>query len=673
MRHRRGIIAIAFVLSCVATAFAQSVWEGTAVVGRYGDFPPDGLFAASDSFALNSVVDVTNLTTGRSARLVVVRRSSDPGILLVLSGAAAAELGVQTAQTAMIRARVVAVAGLTAVSPNEDLPFHPDPDINPAAALGDPNVALIMPRDTVARAPAAPATPSAPSAPATRPTTTAPATPSAPSSGPITAATTTAPVAPVAPPTPIPVEQPDATAPVQPIEPIISLVEPSTTPVPATDADQPTVLDETQPEPASPPEIDTPPEPSVPQLSSASGGPGDSTPADQGPDVVGVPERLPPPIIGATVVVAPQPRAGDAEVDAPDTVEASLPWRMPAPSAVLVVDLPLVPEPDLRIAAADTLSPPADSIPSDEDAGLPEAAVADAPSDDTLGVLRAPTEPFPAVAMPTPDVIGAPEEPMLAAEASAEDTLPPAVAESAVADLGLREIEVDSPIEPTEPVGEPAPQVVIQEPPAPEERIETTEQPRRPALIPDDALIVLEPAEPRAPPAGEPSDRPAPPAVPTDEEPMVTALPQPTETEEEMTRIADVADGETAGVEPTGGAAAGFEPTGTETVAGAAVAAEIPASVPDAGAAAAPSDLPLIERLEPGAVYLQVAAFRTAQSALPTVAALRNTFPVAIVQPTDGDHAVYRVVVGPIDEDEKGTVLVWMRNRGYRDAFVRRD
>ena len=145
IRRKYGLIVVLFALASAAPVVAQNQWEGTAVVGRYGEFPPGGLYAASNTFPLNTLVSVTNTRNGRTARLIVVREIDDPGIFLLLSESAAYDLGITSGSTASVRVSPVQLPGLTSVSPNQDLPFHPDPDVNPAASLGDPNASIIRP------------------------------------------------------------------------------------------------------------------------------------------------------------------------------------------------------------------------------------------------------------------------------------------------------------------------------------------------------------------------------------------------------------------------------------------------------------------------------------------------------------------------------------------------
>lgn len=135
----KAILVTVLVLLGLVPVAGQSVWQGTAVVGRYGEFPPGGLFASSNSFPLNSMVDLTSTQSGRTVRVIVVGRVEEPGVFMVISDAVAEALAVPAGRGGIVMAEPVRMPGLTTVDPNMDLPFHPDPDVNPAATLGDPN------------------------------------------------------------------------------------------------------------------------------------------------------------------------------------------------------------------------------------------------------------------------------------------------------------------------------------------------------------------------------------------------------------------------------------------------------------------------------------------------------------------------------------------------------
>jgi cell division septation protein DedD len=94
---------------------------------------------------------------------------------------------------------------------------------------------------------------------------------------------------------------------------------------------------------------------------------------------------------------------------------------------------------------------------------------------------------------------------------------------------------------------------------------------------------------------------------------------------------------------------------------------------PEQARRAGPADLPIVRSLESGSYYLQLAAFRDTSGARELVGDLEPRYPVAVLETErEGEAPVYRVFIGPLTEDERGSVLFWFRNRGFGDAFVRR-
>lgn len=70
--------------------------------------------------------------------------------------------------------------------------------------------------------------------------------------------------------------------------------------------------------------------------------------------------------------------------------------------------------------------------------------------------------------------------------------------------------------------------------------------------------------------------------------------------------------------------------------------------------------------------YVQLAAYATEKGAQDLAAKLSVTYPTQVIAPaTTG--APFRVVVGPLNRAESGTLLVWFRFRGFPDAFVRQE
>jgi cell division protein FtsN len=84
------------------------------------------------------------------------------------------------------------------------------------------------------------------------------------------------------------------------------------------------------------------------------------------------------------------------------------------------------------------------------------------------------------------------------------------------------------------------------------------------------------------------------------------------------------------------------------------------------------SNLPLVGKLSSGAYYLQVGAFSSPRSAKGAIDVLDQDYPIAVVPVESAERTVYRLFVGPLNEDERGTMLYWFRARGYKDAFIRK-
>jgi hypothetical protein len=115
-------------LSCIA--WGASTWEGSAIVAGSGDFSPDSLVGACNSFPLNSSVEVENLETGKKASIVITKGVDNPAIFMILAPAAAAELGMKAGASA--RVRVLAPLAASTLAPNAALPTEStDPDFNP--------------------------------------------------------------------------------------------------------------------------------------------------------------------------------------------------------------------------------------------------------------------------------------------------------------------------------------------------------------------------------------------------------------------------------------------------------------------------------------------------------------------------------------------------------------
>jgi len=91
----------------VITAFillqGSSPWEGAAATAPEGVLPVTGYYVATNSFPRNTVVDITNIETNRSTRVIVAGGLNSPGLLAVVSREAAEIIGMKAGSISRIR------------------------------------------------------------------------------------------------------------------------------------------------------------------------------------------------------------------------------------------------------------------------------------------------------------------------------------------------------------------------------------------------------------------------------------------------------------------------------------------------------------------------------------------------------------------------------------------
>ena len=97
----RKITLLACIICSLFLFLSASVWEGTAAIGE--DLPESGLYIATNSFPINTVVDVINLENGRTTSLIVSSRLEIAGFLGLLSKDAANIIDIPTRSVARIR------------------------------------------------------------------------------------------------------------------------------------------------------------------------------------------------------------------------------------------------------------------------------------------------------------------------------------------------------------------------------------------------------------------------------------------------------------------------------------------------------------------------------------------------------------------------------------------
>jgi hypothetical protein len=133
-------------------ASAESFWDGSAALQLGDSSFESGYFAASNSFSANTEVSVRNLETGKTTDAIVTRRITEQSNLLVLlSPKAAAAIGIPQGRIAAVRVTVKSGPPTEADTLPKDLPYSPDPDINPAAGI--PKTAISQPTPGTAQTP----------------------------------------------------------------------------------------------------------------------------------------------------------------------------------------------------------------------------------------------------------------------------------------------------------------------------------------------------------------------------------------------------------------------------------------------------------------------------------------------------------------------------------------
>ena len=69
--------------------------------------------------------------------------------------------------------------------------------------------------------------------------------------------------------------------------------------------------------------------------------------------------------------------------------------------------------------------------------------------------------------------------------------------------------------------------------------------------------------------------------------------------------------------------------------------------------------------------YLQLGAYMNEGQAKSVAASLPSSYPVSIVGPESPARPMFRIVLGPLNKAESGTLLYWFRDRGFPDAFIK--
>jgi len=99
MRKKIFIVVIAALCLFVSA----SPWEGAAATAPEGELPGNGRYIATNSFPRNTVVDIVNIETNKSTRVIVARGLDSPGLLAIVSREAAELIGMRPGSVSRIR------------------------------------------------------------------------------------------------------------------------------------------------------------------------------------------------------------------------------------------------------------------------------------------------------------------------------------------------------------------------------------------------------------------------------------------------------------------------------------------------------------------------------------------------------------------------------------------
>lgn len=137
MKRLTYLTACICVLMSISVSSLWAVWEGNAGIAAVSDFPGSGMYARSDMFPKNTIVEIQNLEKEITVRAVITGSSGIPGLVAVLSPETAAALNIRSGSVSRVRISIPSpvierpAAGTVNSGTGNTIA---DPDINPAVA-----------------------------------------------------------------------------------------------------------------------------------------------------------------------------------------------------------------------------------------------------------------------------------------------------------------------------------------------------------------------------------------------------------------------------------------------------------------------------------------------------------------------------------------------------------
>lgn len=147
--YKKTFFVTFFFIICSAFVMADIVWEGTAAMARYGEFPLKGFYGASNSFPLNTIILVENAKNKNSIEVLIVDNLSDNNLFLLLSKDAAEKLDMKQDEVLPVKAQILKeIVSSGIINTDDKKALNSDPDNN-IAESGAPILANVAELENV--------------------------------------------------------------------------------------------------------------------------------------------------------------------------------------------------------------------------------------------------------------------------------------------------------------------------------------------------------------------------------------------------------------------------------------------------------------------------------------------------------------------------------------------
>ncbi len=597
----RWLILCAAVFAFTGNIFAQQtdVWEGNATVVSEGVFEEKGLFAASNAFPENTIIQVENPRTGKMVKVTVVKRIIDnPNLFLLLSGQAAELLEMEKGDVERVKIQVAAVLVNQIPSMLDESLITQDPDLNPAAT--PPSLA-------------------------------------------------------------------EASTPPEPEIKIEEEVE-------AADVEEVEAVEEVEVEEAAAAEEPSEAESEVSEEVPAGEAPAALTEAEKLAEraAARTPQKdfFQPPKEAQEVVSPEVAEAAELPVEESEAEDLSPDEQETESVEVSIAEEPKVQEKLLDEGPEPTLAPPSveepvlafseikPQPPVHTGEEIPEPAVEPPAAEESITPFSAVSPESPLLA-DTSDMIEATRPETAALDESLLYLVPPEYFIEESLEMAQPEAVLDAETLITETSHEPSPPLAAEEKaaiPSEEEVEPELAEEVKPAEI--EAPVVTE--SPAVTEAGKELAEEVKPAE--IEAPVVTEGPALAEAGKEL--VLESTEPKPPG--PIEEEKAVEEPAAAEVVAAEPEEAEKPVPPGELAVRELPADY-----AENRTYFIQLAAYNSVELAKNLETTYSDKYPVAILAAKPAAGGLYRVLIGPLNEDETGTLLTWFKAKGFDDAFVR--